>query len=129
MKKHIRLIVLIIGFITTFSGVVPLVFTAFALKNVGIGNTPATVQLFATIGMYMVCFGGLIINGIYSAADNNVLMLWAGLQKFASAAAVSIGILHGIFNHLSIGIALTDFFSGVFIIYYYKCLKTDETYS
>jgi hypothetical protein len=128
MKKYISVIVIIISILTVLSGAVQLVFPAFVLKNVGIEATPVTEQLFATIGMFMICFGGLVIHGVYSASKSSVIILWAAFQKFGASIAVGIGILHGIFNMTSGGVALFDLCSGVLFIYYYQNLKADEIY-
>jgi hypothetical protein len=128
MKKYTRLIIIVISIITILSGIVQLVDPAFVLKNVGIEASPVTSQLFATIAMFMILFGGMVIHGVYSAYKNNVIILWAAFQKFGASIAVGIGILHGIFNLVSGGVALFDLCSGVLFLYYYQCIKADETY-
>ena len=128
MKKYTRLIVLVISIITVLSGIMQLVDPAFVLKNVGVPATPVTNQLFATIAMFMILFGGMVIHSIYTVYKSNVIILWAAFQKFGASIAVGIGILNGIFNLLSGAVALFDFCSGLIFIYYYQCLKADETY-
>ena len=128
MKKYIRVIVLIISIATILSGLVQLIVPAFVLKQVGIEITPATKQLFGTIGMFMLMFGGLVIHGLYSPYKNDVIILWSAFQKFGAAIAVGIGILLGIFNLFAGCVALFDLCSGIIFIYYYKCLKADESY-
>ena len=128
MKKYIKITVVIISFITVASGLMQLGFPAFVLKNVGIEGTATNTQLFATIGMFMIMFGGLVIHGVYSPYQNKVIILWASFQKLGASIAVGIGILHHIFNFASGGVALFDLCSGIIFLYYYQCLKADETY-
>lgn len=128
MKKYISIIVIVISVITVLSGLVQMIDPAFVLKSVGIAATPVSKQLFATIAMFMILFGGMVIHGVYSAFKSNVIILWAAFQKFGASIAVGIGILHGIFNLFSGCVALFDLCSGVLFLYYYKILKADENY-
>jgi hypothetical protein len=128
MKKYIGLIVIVISVVTILSGVVQLIAPAFVLKNVGIAATPVTDQLFATIAMFMILFGGVVIHGVYSAQKSSAIILWAAFQKLGAAIAVGIGIYHGIFNHMSGAVASFDFCSGILFLYYFKQLKANEIY-
>jgi len=128
MKKYIGLIVIVISIITILSGGVQLLAPSFVLKNVGLEVMPVTEQLFATIAMFMILFGGMVIHAVYNSSKSSVVILWAGFQKFGASIAVGIGIWHGLFNHMSGAVASFDFLSGILFMYYYKILKANEIY-
>jgi len=128
MRKYIGLIVIVISIVTILSGGVQLLAPSFVLKNVGLEVMPVTEQLFATIAMFMILFGGMVIHAVYSPSKSTVVILWAGFQKFGASIAVGIGIWHGLFNHMSGVVASFDFLSGILFLYYYKILKANEIY-
>ncbi|HEY4328060.1 MAG TPA: hypothetical protein VGN20_29010 [Mucilaginibacter sp.] len=128
MRKYIRVIILIISLLTILSGIVQLVMPAFVLSQVGAAINDTTKQLFATIAMFMIMFGGLVVHALYDAQSNRAAFLWGAFQKFGASIAVGIGILHGIFNLTSGAVASFDFCSGILFLYYYKQIKADETY-
>ncbi len=125
MRKFIRIIILLISVATLFSGAMQVVAPAFVLNFVGAEIDMTTKQLFATIGMFMFLFGGMMIHALYNEENNRVTVIWSGLQKLGASAAVFIGILHDVFVPLAAGVAVFDLFSGLLFFYYLKTLKSD----
>ncbi len=120
MKKYIRLIILLISIATLFSGAMQVVAPAFVLNFVGAEIDTNTKQLFATIGMFMFLFGGMMIHALYHEDNNRVVVIWSGLQKLGASVAVFIGIFNGTFILLAAGVAIFDLLSGLLFFYYLR---------
>ena len=121
--KILRLLVLVISVLTMVSGLVQMVRPDVVLGFVGGESTPTTRQFFGTIGMFMLLFGGLIIQALYEAQPSRAAFLWGALQKFGASVAVGIGILHGLFSPLAGLVASFDFVSGILFFIYLRSLK------
>lgn len=125
MKKYIRPILLLISVTTLFSGAMQVIAPAFVLNFVGAEIDTGTKQLFATIGMFMFLFGGMMIHALYHEDNNRVAVIWSGLQKLGASVAVFIGIFNGVFIPIAAGVAIFDLLSGLLFFYYLKTLKSD----
>ena len=125
MKKYLRTVILLIAIVTIFSGMMQVIAPAFVLHFVGVQIDDATKQLFATIGMFMFLFGGMMVHALYDVNDNRVVIIWSALQKLGASIAVGIGILYGIFALPAAGVALFDFCSGILFFYYLKSLTAE----
>ncbi len=122
MKKLLHPVVLMISIATIVSGAVQLVNPAFVLGFIEGDINPASKHFFAIVGMFMVLFGGLMIHAIYSAKPQPSAILWSAFQKLGAFAAVSLGIIKGIFSILAIGVAGFDLFSGLLFLYYLRSM-------
>jgi len=120
--KYLRLINLAIAVLTILSGLLQIIAPAFVLRMVGVEITPTTSQLFATIGMFMLMFGGLMVHALYSVQQNNAAVLWAALQKLGASLAVFIGIYHQLFSPVAASVASFDLISFILLIVYYRNL-------
>jgi len=120
MRKIIRLIILLISVATLFSGAIQVVAPAFVLNFVGAEIDTTTKQLFATIGMFMFLFGGMMIHALYHEDNNRVVVIWSGLQKLGASIAVFIGIFNGVFIPIAAGVAIFDLLSGLLFFYYLR---------
>lgn len=120
MNKFLRLLLLLIAVLTIFSGMTQVIAPAFVLNFVGAEIDPSMKQLFATIGMFMALFGGLMIHTLYSVQANGAAVLWCALQKFGASIAVFIGIAHHIFSPVAALVASFDFLSGILIFIFYR---------
>lgn len=120
MKKYIRVIILLISIATLFSGAMQVVAPAFVLNFVGAEIDTSTKQLFATIGMFMFLFGGMMIHALYNEDNNRVVIIWSGLQKLGASVAVFIGIFNGVFVPIAAGVALFDLLSALLFFYYLR---------
>ena len=125
MKKLIRLLILLISVATLFSGAMQAIAPAYVLNFVGASVDANTKQLFATIGMFMFFFGGMMIHALYHEDDNRVVVIWSALQKLGASVAVAIGIMKGIFLPVAGMVAAFDLFSCVLFFYYLKTLKSN----
>lgn len=127
MKKYIRLVILLISVATLFSGGMQAIAPAFVLNFVGAAVDVAMKQLFATIGMFMFLFGGMMIHALYHEDDNRVVVIWSAFQKLGAAIAVAIGITKGVFSPVAGMVAAFDFVSGILFFVYLRSLGTDKS--
>lgn len=123
MLARAKLVVLIIACLTLVSGFVQMIFPSFVLNLIGGDINPSAVHSFAIVGMFMLLFGGLMLNGIL--INSTVMVFWAGLQKLGAAIAVFVGVQNGVFSWLALLIALFDLFSA-FMYWYYMTQMKDE---
>ena len=103
----------IIAWITVVTGASQLLMAQRLLPLLAVTPTPSAGQLFATVGMFMVLFGGAVLHAQVSRTALPVVLLWAGLQKLGAAALVGWGVAQGIFSPLALLVATFDFASGV----------------
>jgi hypothetical protein len=118
--KYLRIINLGIAIITIISGLMQMIDPSFVLTMVGGAINPTTCHFFAIIGMFMVFFGGLMTQAIFSVQQNNAAVLWAAIQKMGASLAVFIGIYHHLFSPVAALVASFDFCSFFLLIIYYK---------
>ncbi len=116
-------VLLVIGVITIISGAVQVFWPGGELRMLEAGLTPTTAQLFATVGMFMVLFGGVLVHSLLCGAPDPVVIVWTGWQKLGSSAAVGLGVMHHIFSPLALLVAAFDCGSGVVAFLYWYQLK------
>jgi uncharacterized protein YjeT (DUF2065 family) len=121
--KYLRIINLAIAIITIISGLLQVISPSFVLQMVGGAINPTTCQLFATIGMFMVMFGGLMVQAVYSEQQNGAAILWGGLQKIGASLAVFVAIFHHLFSPVAALVASFDFISFILLMIYYRNLS------
>lgn len=126
MKKYLRLFLLLISVSTLLSGAMQVIAPAFVLNFVGAAIDPNTKQLFATIGMFMFLFGGMMVHALYNEDDNRVVVIWSAFQKLGASVAVAIGIMKGVFHPVAGMVAAFDFVSGILFFVYLKSLKANK---
>lgn len=110
---------LVISAVTIVSGLAQVVGPDLVLAVVGGESTPASRHFFGIVGMFMVLFGGMLLHALLTAGNHSVAVTWAGAQKLAAAAALSLGVARGIFSPLALGVAGFDLVSG-FLIFAYR---------
>ena len=126
-RKSLRLIILIISVLTVIAGAVQVINPGFVLSAIQGEASPTAVQLFATIGLFMFLFGGLMIHSLYSAYPDKVVVFWSGLQKAGAAIAVFIGISKGLFSSTAALVAGFDLLSALLFFIYLTNKKRKES--
>lgn len=126
MKKYLRIILLLISLSTLLSGAIQVIAPAMVLNFVGAAIDANTKQLFATIGMFMFLFGGMMIHALYHEDDNRVVVIWSALQKLGASFAVFLGIMKGIFLPVAGMVAAFDLISGILFFVYLQSLMSDK---
>lgn len=124
MKKYLRIILLLISVSTLISGAMQVISPELVLNFVGASVDLTTKQLFATIGMFMFLFGGMMIHALYHEEDNRVVVIWSALQKLGASVAVAIGIVKGVFLPVAGLVATFDFVSAILFVVYLQSLKS-----
>jgi hypothetical protein len=117
-------LVLAIAAITLVTGCVQILWPAPILALLSAEQSAASLHFFGLVGMFMALFGGALLHALLGGGPDRVVLLWAGLQKFAAVAGVAIGVLHGIFAALALVVTGFDFVSGVLILAYLGRLGT-----
>ena len=109
----LRLALLLIGAITVASGLAQLLAPGFVLSVIGGDTAPAAAQGFATVGMFMVVTGAMLVQDLWRRSDEPTVPFWIGVQKVAAAALVGLGVMRGLFAPLALGVAAFDLLSGM----------------
>ena len=120
-------LLVLISISTVVSGIVQIFAPSFILGLVSAEITPATKQCFATIGMFMFLFGGLLLQVLLSRQIIAPVFLWAGLQKVGAFIAVGIGVFHQVFGPKSLLVAGFDLLSGILIFLYMKLAESQRS--
>ncbi len=124
-KDFLYWLLFVISLLTVVSGAVQVIVPGFILSNLSAESTESTRHFFGIVGMFMVLFGGGMVHALASAKHHPVLLLWAGFQKFGAFAAVTLGVMRGLFSWLALGVAGFDFFSGVLIMWYLLSIRSE----
>ena len=119
-KDWLHWVLVLISAATLVSGLVQMVVPGFVLSIVGASTDATSSHFFAIVGMFMLLFGGLLLQALLSPDHQSVAVFWAGLQKFGASVAVGLGVIGGIFGPLSWLVAGFDLLSGILIFAYWK---------
>lgn len=109
--------------ITILSGLMQMLNPGFILRMISGETTPTSLHFFGIVGMFMVLFGGALLHALLSASQQPIVVLWAGLQKFAAVAAVGLGVFKSIFSPLALLVAGFDFLSAVLVTWYWLGIR------
>lgn len=112
-----------IAAMTVVTGAVQIVLPAVILSPLKAQVTPTTEHFFGIVGMFMVLFGGMMLNALFGRVDQSVAVFWAALQKLGAFGAVTLGVMHGIFSTLALVVAVTDLASGILALLYWVRIR------
>lgn len=127
LERLLHRLLVIISVITVLSGLTQLIFPGLVLRILSVEQTPTSSHLFATVGMFMVGFGGVFLHSLLSARPDPVVALWAALQKFGAFALVALGVAHGLFAWLALSVACFDLLSGLLASLYWRKLVASQS--
>ncbi len=123
IDRWLSRLLLLIGIITVISGAVQMFLPATILEIIGADTGSGLGRhTFAIVGMFMVLFGGLLVQGVKTAPRHTPLILWASLQKLGAAIAVGLGVSGHLFSAIALTVAAFDLFSGILGLWYWKRL-------
>jgi hypothetical protein len=105
-----------IAIITVLTGATQMVFPQWMLLILKVAPTAAAAQLFATVGMFMVLFGGAVLHAQSRHEALKVVLFWSGLQKLGAAVLVGWGVQRSVFSPLALLVAGFDFASGLLFL-------------
>ncbi len=112
-----------IAVVTVATGATQVAAPSAMLSRLKVEDRPATQQLFATVGMFMVIFGGLLFGALRRGEGARPVVFWASAQKLGAAGAVAIGVRRSVFSPLALLVASFDFASGVLAVDYWRRLR------
>jgi hypothetical protein len=118
-KGLVYWLILLISAATLISGLVQLICPSFVLDIVGADINATSAQLFATIGMFMALFGGMLLQAMRSPTNQSIAIFWSALQKFCASVAVIIGVERHVFAPIALAIASFDAISGCLVLWYW----------
>ncbi|CAN7279829.1 hypothetical protein [Arthrobacter sp. LjRoot14] len=119
---RLRAVLAAIAVVTVFSGAVQIPFGGAVLELLGAEPTTAARQLFATVGMFMVVVGGLLLHTLLRPQPAAEVLLWSGVQKAGACAAVAVGVLNGVFAPVALAVAAFDLATAALCLIYLRRL-------
>ncbi|MGO4632968.1 hypothetical protein AB4225_18815 [Streptomyces sp. 2RAF24] len=107
-RDLLRAVLLLIGAVTVLTGLVQLCAPGPVLDLLSAESTRTSRHLFATVGMFMVVVGGLLIQALLTPAPPPYVLFWTGVQKFGAFALVGVGVIRDLFSALGLVVAFFD---------------------
>jgi hypothetical protein len=104
-----------VGVVTALSGLFLLAFPKTALSLLGAGKTDPAPYLFGLIGMFMLLFGGLLIDTARRPDPAPVALFWCMLQKIGATIAMVVGYVTDVFGWFALFVALVDAASALIV--------------
>ena len=112
-----------IGLITVISGLLQCLAPELLLRVLSPDVTSASKHFLMISGVFTGVFGAVLMHALVSPGPQHVAVLWTGIQKILTAAAVGLAIQDMIFSPLALAAAGFDLVAGVMIVAYWYWLK------
>jgi len=116
----LRGVPVILAAITALTGVAEIPFGGLILPLLGAEPTPLALQLFGTVGMFMIVVGGLLLHTLLKRDASPEVIFWAGIQKSGAFAAVGLGVLNSVFAPAALAVAIFDLATAVLCFVYWR---------
>jgi hypothetical protein len=116
----LRALLAAIAVVTVFSGAAQIPFGGTILELLGAEPTTAARQLFATVGMFMVVVGGLLLHTLLRPKPAPEVLLWSGVQKAGACAAAAVGVMNGVFAPVALTVAVFDLATAALCLIYLR---------
>jgi hypothetical protein len=113
-------ILVLIAATTVISGLVQLIAPQFILHLTGGATDAAGRHFFRLVGMFMILFGGLLLQALFSDRGEPIAVFWCMWQKAGASAGVVAGILQGFFGPAAWIVAAFDFITAVLLLIYWR---------
>jgi hypothetical protein len=105
----LRLVLLAIGVVTVVTGACQMVAPGWVLGLLSADTVaPLARHLFATVGMFMIVVGGLLVRALLSPDPPPYVLWWVGLQKFGAFAMVGLAVVRDLLSTLALLVAAFD---------------------
>ena len=121
-ESLLRLVLTAIAAITLLSGLTQWIAPDYVLSFIAAHPDGLSLQLFATVGMFMVITGAMFLQSLRSGSYEPAIPLWIGAQKICAALLVGYGAYRGTFLPVSLGVAAFDALSGILALLYWRRL-------
>ena len=125
VKILLRWLLILVSVATIASGLVQVVAPALILRLLSADLTATTERFFGIVGMFMMLFGGMLLQVLISILPNAPVFLWAGLQKIGASSSVALCAFHHTFGPLALAVAGFDLLSGILIFIYLMFLNSE----
>jgi hypothetical protein len=79
-----------------------------------------TRHFFGTIGMFMVCVGGTLLDALLRRPRERRVVFWTAAQKLGAAGAVALGVRRRVFAPLALLVDGFDALSGLVALDYWR---------
>ena len=126
-EKLLYWVLVVISITTLISGIVQIFAPAFILDLISAEITAATRQCFATVGMFMFLFGGMLLQVLVSRQMVSPVFLWSGLQKIGAFIAVGLGVVNHVFGSKAMLVASFDLLSGILVFLYMRVTSSSAS--
>ena len=127
LEKLLYRVLLVISILTLLSGATQMFFPGLVLRILSADVTPTTAHFFSIVGMFMIGFGGVFAQSLLSGKPDPIVAFWASMQKFGAAVMVGLGVMHGLFSALALGVAGFDLLSGLLAILYWRKISAAQS--
>jgi hypothetical protein len=114
-----RALMVAIGGITAATGAQQVAVPAATLGLLHAEDSATVRQFFGTVGMFMVCTGGLLL----ARPRDPAVVLMTVAQKLGAAAAVGLGVRRGLLSRPALAVAGFDGLSGLLALHYWRRLR------
>ena len=111
-------LILIVASITLLSAAAQFFAPETALAFMGLSAADDTIYLFRFLSVLVFLFGGALLQTALTSRFEATVLLWAGLQKLSSVAAMLFGVVSGVLASQVLLIAGYDFAAGLYILWF-----------
>lgn len=122
-QDRLRLVLALIAAITVLSGLTQILVPGVVLDVLSASTSVTSRHFFAIVGMFMVLFGGAMLQAMLGRFEQPVVVFWASMQKFGAALAVAIGVGRDVFSALALLVAGFDLLSGILGMAYWRRIR------
>lgn len=103
-----RGLAVVVGVLTAASGLFVLTFPKTSLSLLGANDPDPAPYLFGLVGMFMLLFGGLLVDAARRPDPPPVALFWCLIQKVAAVIAMLVGVFTDVYGWFAVVVALFD---------------------
>jgi hypothetical protein len=117
-----------IAFITVFTGLAQLAAPSLLLPFIAPSAQRTAWQLFATVGMFMALFGGMLVHALRSVQKYalHVVLPWSAAQKIGASVLVAWGVWQSVFLPIALLVAAFDLLSGIIFLDLHRRMRITQ---
>jgi hypothetical protein len=104
-----------VGAITAVSGLLVLAFPITMLHLLDAGTTDPAPYIFGVVGLFMLLFGGLLVDAARRPEPPPVALFWCFLQKVGASVAMLAGFITDVYGWLALLVAVFDGVSALVV--------------
>ena len=108
-----------IGALTAATGALQAARPSVTLGVLSAQDGPTSRHFFGTVGMFMVCTGGVLV----ARPRDPAVLLATAAQKLGAAGAVGLGVKRGLLSPLALLVAGFDALSGLLALHYFSRVR------